>query len=151
MSVSSSKHNFLKALHMLTSFKNLFLSFWLLAYLSVAQTTFGQFALCFEEDGRITIEAGKCACRADLTVASSVLKDHVATHHCGPCKDITPTIDISRLTSQEHQLYTPLPVVSTHPMAQDRNFCSSSATPFQPVLHHNLLVHPSIQTAVLLI
>ena len=136
---------------MRTFFRNLLLPFWLLAYLSVAQTTFGQFVLCFEADGRVTIEAGECACHADFTAPSAVLKDHVATHHCGPCKDITPKIDISRLASQERQLYTPLPVVSTHPLAQDRNFRSFSATTFQPVFHHSLLIHPSIQTAVLLI
>ena len=151
VSVLSLKHNFLKAFYMRTLFKNLLLHFWLLAYLSVAQTTFGQFALCFEEDGRITIEAGKCVCHADFTVASLVLKDDIATDHCGPCKDITPTIDISRLASQVRLLYTSLPVVSTHPMAQDKNFCSSSEITFQSILHHTLLIHPSIRTAVLLI
>jgi hypothetical protein len=128
----------------------LLLPIWLLAYLSVAQTTFGQFVLCFEEDGRITIEAGKCTCHADLTVVSSILKANIAAHHCGPCEDITPKIDISRRTSQNHQLYPLLPVVSTHPMAQENN-CSSSPISFQSILHRTLLIHPSIQTAVLLI
>jgi hypothetical protein len=133
------------------SLKNLLLPFWLLIYLSVAQTTFGQFVLCFKTDGRITIEAGKCACHVDLTMASSVLEDQMETHHCEPCKDIAPTIDISKRASQKHQLYTPLPVISTHPIEQDTYIYPSSATPLQPILHHNILIHPSTQTAVLLI
>ena len=49
---------------MKTAFKNEFLFVWLLVYLSVAQIAFGQFVLCIEDDGHVSIEAGSCDCHS---------------------------------------------------------------------------------------
>jgi hypothetical protein len=126
-----------------------FLSLWLLVYLSVAQTTIGHFVLCFEQDGRFTLEAGKCPCHANLSESSSL--QETIKHHYGSCKDITPTTDIPRMTSPSRPIHSFFLALFTYPEAPYHSSNTFFAVTCQSIPPDNHSIHPAISTTILLI
>jgi len=137
---------------MKTTFKNWLLPVWLFACLSVAQITFGQWVLCVEDDGSVSIEMGLCACHSmSKVVAEVVFMDNAETHRCGPCKDITTEIDTLRMAAPVRPFHHLLPIVITHPEAKKQHFdlvFSQNDLPISPYPH---VIHPTISTTILLI
>lgn len=132
--------------------KNWLQPVWLLAFLSVCQISFGQFVLCVEEDGHVSIETSLCACHSmSKVVVDSEAMDNAETHQCGPCKDITTAIDTLRTASQEHLLHYLLPIVITHPESKIQHVDLIFAKAYLPIPHPHSSLHPSISATILLI
>ena len=124
----------------------------LLAFLSVFQITFGQFVLCVEDDGHVSVETGLCACNSMSTVVGVVVSmDNSEASQCGPCSDITTEIDNARAVSQERLLHPLLPIITTHPEAKIGHFGLTSAKAYLSIPHPHSSLHPSIPATILLI
>lgn len=137
---------------MKTSFKNWLLPIWLLACLAVVQIAFGQFVLCVEDDGHVSVEIGQCTCLNMSKVATeAVSMGNTEAHQCGPCKDITISIDTLRTASQEHLLHYLLPIVTTHPETKIQQFDLTFSKTYLPIPRYHSSLHPSISATILLI
>lgn len=137
---------------MKTSFNTWRLSIWLLACLSVVQIAFGQFVLCIEDHGEVSVEIGLCACPSASNVASeSISIGNAGAHQCGPCEDIILSIDTVRTTSQEHLLHHLLPIITTHPEAKIQYFDLVFAETYLSTPRYNSSLQSSISATILLI
>ncbi len=115
------------------SSRRLFLSLWLLAYLLIGQGALQNLVLCFGVDGHIGVKSTLAGTRCDLFLnmasqgASSLpsVKEIAPLYpHCGPCLDLSISVDNSYLPVYSVQDRAPqagsllLPVslspVSTH-------------------------------------
>ena len=137
---------------MKTSFKNWLLPIWLLACLSVVQIAFGQFVLCVEDNGHVSVEIGQCTCLNMSKVATEAVSiGNKEAHQCGPCKDITISIDTVRTASSAHLLHDLLPIVTTHPKTKIQQFDLTFSKTYLPIPQYHSSLHPSISATILLI
>lgn len=124
-------------------------SFWLLAYLFVAQVTIGNVVLCFDPNGDIAVEAVECPCRDHQTTAANLLGATEA-HLADSCRDLVIDTD-SLFFPQGHQSLRYGSIESVHPLDQvKRLFAPVAVSAFVPN-YDAPLIHPSVHTTVLLI
>lgn len=134
------------------SFKNWRLPVWLFACLSVVQIAFGQFVLCIEDDGHVSVEISPCVCLSlSGGTTEPVFIGNTDAHQCGPCKDITISIDTVRTASQECLIHHLMPIVITHPEAKIQHFDLAFSKTYLPIPLYHSSLHPSISATILLI
>jgi len=124
-------------------------SFWLLAYLFIAQVTIGNVVLCFDSDGDIAVEAGECPCRDHQTAAANLLGATEA-RLADSCRDFVIDTD-SPFFPRDRQSLRYRSIESMHPLDQAKSlFAPVSASAFVP--NYDVPpIHPSVHTAILLI
>jgi hypothetical protein len=124
-------------------------SFWLLAYLFVAQVTIGNVVLCFDPNGDIAVETGECPCRDHQTAAANLLGATEA-HLADSCRDLVIDTD-APFFPQDRQSLRYWSIESVHPLDQAKSlFAPVSVSAFVPN-YDAPPIHPSVHTAVLLI
>ena len=106
--------------------------------------------LCVSESGSISIEVGECSCSLGLSDTSTIPTDGSATHHCGPCIDITSITD-AYISSQGLRHFSLSSILLTHFFAHDESQYLASITAPLAIPSITPLIHPAIRTAVLLI
>ena len=130
--------------------RSLFLPCWLLVYVFVSQAVIGVSVLCISESGSISIEVGECSCSLGFSDTSSIPADGSATHHCGPCIDITSITD-TYISSQGLRHFSLSSILLTHFLAHDESQRLASVTARLAIPSITPSIHPAIRTAVLLI
>jgi len=125
---------------------------WTLAYLVIAQSTVGYAALCFEDDGSVSLEAGKCPCRQDHSRSLSLL-DPEQPVDGGFCHDI-PLLTDTHLVLHGRPNAPPPPVAADYVRAMGRALRNDAAASPPSALSLRILssaIHPSIHSTILLI
>ena len=124
-------------------------SFWLLAYLFIAQLSIGNVVLCFDPNGDIAVEAGECPCRDHQTAAANLLGATEA-QLADNCRDLVIDTD-SQFFPQVRQSLRYWSIESVHPLDQAKSLFAHASVSASVPNFDTPPIHPSVHTAVLLI